>query len=118
MLTISNSTIWVNHASPVFIGGGIQNGGTVTFSNSIVAGNFHADPNVAYDVEGFIDPSQSRSNLIGADLSRAFVNGVNGNIVGVVNPRLGPLAENGGPTRTVALLPGSPAIDAGDNSLV
>jgi predicted outer membrane repeat protein len=30
-----------------------------------------------------------------------------------VDPRLGPLADNGGPTRTHILLPGSPAIDAG-----
>ena len=29
------------------------------------------------------------------------------------DPRLGPLANNGGPTFTMALLPGSPAIDAG-----
>ena len=29
---------------------------------------------------------------------------------------LGPLADNGGPTQTHALLPGSPAIDAGDNT--
>ena len=29
------------------------------------------------------------------------------------NPQLGPLADNGGPTLTMALLPGSPAIDAG-----
>ncbi len=29
---------------------------------------------------------------------------------------LGPLADNGGPTLTHALLPGSPAIDAGDNT--
>jgi hypothetical protein len=31
-----------------------------------------------------------------------------------VDPLLGPLADNGGPTLTHALLPGSPAIDAGD----
>ncbi len=30
-----------------------------------------------------------------------------------VDPLLGPLAANGGPTQTMALLPGSPAIDAG-----
>ena len=30
---------------------------------------------------------------------------------------MGPLADNGGPTQTHALLPDSPAIDAGDNSL-
>lgn len=31
-------------------------------------------------------------------------------------PLLGPLADNGGPTRTHALLPGSPAIDGGTNT--
>jgi hypothetical protein len=33
-----------------------------------------------------------------------------------VNPLLGPLQNNGGPTQTMALLPGSPAINAGDNT--
>jgi hypothetical protein len=44
-------------------------------------------------------------------------NGVNGNIVGV-DPLLGPLADNGGPTLTVALLPGSPALNQGANPLL
>ncbi len=35
-----------------------------------------------------------------------------------VDPKLGPLASNGGPTQTMALLPGSPAVMAGDNSLI
>ena len=30
-----------------------------------------------------------------------------------VDPQLGPLADNGGPTDTIALMAGSPAIDAG-----
>jgi hypothetical protein len=34
-----------------------------------------------------------------------------------IDPKLGPLADNGGPTPTMALLPGSPAIDAGDTSV-
>jgi hypothetical protein len=42
-------------------------------------------------------------------------NGVNGNLVGVGDPRLGPLADNGGPTLTVALLSGSPALNHGAN---
>ena len=33
-----------------------------------------------------------------------------------IDPKLGPLTNNGGPTLTMALLPGSPAIDAGDTS--
>ena len=32
------------------------------------------------------------------------------------DPLLGPLQNNGGPTQTMALLPGSPAIDAGNPS--
>jgi hypothetical protein len=32
------------------------------------------------------------------------------------DPLLGPLQDNGGPTDTMTLLPGSPAIDAGDNT--
>jgi hypothetical protein len=35
-----------------------------------------------------------------------------------LDPRLGPFGNNGGPTQTIPLEPGSPAIDAGDNSLV
>jgi hypothetical protein len=33
-----------------------------------------------------------------------------------VDPKLGPLQNNGGTTLTHALLPGSPAINAGDNN--
>ena len=36
-----------------------------------------------------------------------------GDITGVSDPKIGPLADNGGDTLTHALLPGSPAIDAG-----
>jgi hypothetical protein len=35
-----------------------------------------------------------------------------------VDPLLGPLADNGGPTFTMALLHGSPALDAGDDGLL
>src|SRR5215216_5140616 len=35
----------------------------------------------------------------------------------VGSPQLGPLQDNGGPTWTMALLPGSAAIDAGDNAV-
>ena len=60
-------------------------------------------------------------NLIGAGLSSsAFdpmlpLNPANDQ-VGITDPKLGPLANNGGPTRTHALLAGSLAIDAGSLS--
>ena len=53
--------------------------------------------------------------------STGVVNGVNNDLVGTaaapINPLLGPLTNNGGATFTLALLPGSPALDAGDDTL-
>ena len=40
-----------------------------------------------------------------------------GDQTGVTDPKLGPLADNGGPTNTHALLAGSPAIDKGNTDL-
>src|SRR5205823_11074226 len=41
-----------------------------------------------------------------------------GNSGAPLNALLGPLRNNGGPTLTVSPLPGSPAIDAGDDALL
>src|SRR5690242_17133836 len=65
-----------------------------------------------------VDPASSH-NLIGTG-GGGLVNGTNGNQVGVdvatvLNP---PLADNDGPTKTHALIAGSPALDAGDDSYV
>jgi len=62
-------------------------------------------------------------NLIGqSNGSGGFADGVNADLVGStnapLNPLLGPLTNNGGPTFTIALLPGSPALDAGDDALL
>jgi hypothetical protein len=61
-------------------------------------------------------------NLIGqTDGSFGFTNGMNGDLAGSttapVDPLLGPLTDNGGSTFTMALLNGSPALDAGDDAL-
>jgi hypothetical protein len=60
---------------------------------------------------------QSLGNNLDSDGTSGLVNGVNGDLVGTIatpiNPQLGPLQDNGGPTRTMALLPGSPALGAG-----
>jgi hypothetical protein len=60
-------------------------------------------------------------NLIGLDDGNyGFTDGVLGDIVGSgtpLNALVGPLANNGGPAFTCALLAGSPALDAGDDAL-
>ena len=76
--------------------------------------------NLFSDVSG--DFTSGGHNLIGDGTGTGFTNGVNGDIVGTatnpIDPKLGALSNNGGRTKTHALLAGSPAIDAGDNSLV
>lgn len=114
-LTVTNSTIAGNFGGGS-IGGGIGISGTptVVLRNALVAGNSAAYGN---DLYGPVDVASSFNNLIGVqdsggNVDGALVDGVNGNQVGVTEPGLGPPADNGGPTQTMTLLPGSPAIDA------
>ena len=87
---------------------------TATLDNTIVALNAHGS--APDDVSGTLSTTSS-FNLIGLGGGGGLANAVNGNLVGVANPDLGTLANNGGPTATIALLPGSPAVDSGSNAL-
>ncbi len=130
-LTVTNSTVVDNSAAGTFLpgyyesgyGSGIAADSALTLDNTIVAMNTTSASNgatsgetISDDIDGTVS-SSSAYNLIGTGGSGGLINGTNGNLVGVANPGLGPLADNGGPTQTIALLPGSPAIDAGSNAL-
>ena len=134
VLTITNSTLSSNSAGTE--GGGILNNGTLTLSNSTVSGNTSL-----YSSGGGINNSASSAilhnsilagntslgpgpdcygaisgagyNLIGNTAGCNIIGNPTGNITGM-DPLLGPLQDNGGPTPTQALLPGSPAINAGN----
>jgi Tol biopolymer transport system component len=132
-LSVSDSTIADNAAT--YRGGGIRNfgpRGTVNISNSTVAANspngldnfddvghygiIHIHNTVvagneSSDISGPID-SQGH-NLYG---NTRFGSGFDATDLLDVDPLLGALADNGGPTQTMALLPGSPAIGAGDKT--
>jgi len=94
-------------------GGGICNdGGIVRIKNTITAGNQVAPDGEGPDCWGILN-SQGYNLIENTNQCTIIVN-LTGNITGK-DPLLGPLANNGGPTKTHALLPGSPAIDAGYN---
>jgi CSLREA domain-containing protein/uncharacterized repeat protein (TIGR01451 family) len=101
------------------VGGGISqiSDFPITLRNTIVAGNFRGEsPSAtADDIDGLMAP-ESSFNLIGTGGSGGLVDRsldpAHGNQVGVANPGLGPLQDNGGPTFTHALLPGSQAFNA------
>jgi hypothetical protein len=107
MLTLNNSTIAGNSAA--YQGGGIYVNSPMAPRNTIIAAN--TAPTAGPDVYGNLG-SQGH-NLIGNP--QDMTGWVSTDLLHV-NPMLGPLQNNGGPTQTRALLPGSPAIDAGDNT--
>jgi hypothetical protein len=116
--TLINCTVSGNSAAgkTTSAGGGIW--GTVTLDNTIVAGN--TSPS-GPDVNGTAT-SSSGFNLIGNGTGMSGIsNGTNGNQVGTaaspINPLLAALGGYGGPTPTMALLPGSPALAAGSVAL-
>ncbi|OGN96124.1 MAG: hypothetical protein A2Z71_10145 [Chloroflexi bacterium RBG_13_50_21] len=98
--SIVNSTFYANNPS------GVNNGSLdiVSIKNTILAGNtvnncFGTITSLGNNLEDAADCSLSEQG----DLS-------------YTDPMLGPLANNGGPTLTHALLKGSPAINAGTNA--
>jgi hypothetical protein len=106
------------------VGGGVFSayGITLVVQSTIIAANTD-DSGTAPDVSGtiaLIDHSLVGDNK-GSGLTEAQTPDVNGNLIGsssgsgVIDPKLGPLANNGGPTQTMALLIGSPAYNTGSN---
>ncbi len=130
-LLLTNCTVSGNTSQSD--GGGIDNNpygapvgqgsNTLTLNNTIVAGNSCATT-IDNDLFGDLQPT-SGFNLIGDgsgiinldDLEQPAANNLIGTVADPMDPMLGPLASNGGPTQTMALVPGSPAIDAGSSAL-
>ena len=123
--TVTNSTIVGNHSTD---SGGYGGSGIYAYNqtsslpsaivnNTIVIGNTNTAGNGVGGADDLAGGSYTGSyNLVGNDDSRGLTGGV-GNQTWVANPGLGVLANNGGPTQTIALLAGSPAIGAGSVAL-
>jgi CSLREA domain-containing protein len=120
-LTLRDCTITANAAKYGAAGG--VGGWNVNLDHTIVAAN-HDASGVAPDVSSsaVIARYSLIGNRVGSNLNVESHPGspdANGNLIGgpvhgLIDPMLGPLADNGGPTPTHVPLPGSPAIDAGD----
>ena len=136
-LFLSNSTISSNEAADG-VGGGLfmRWPSTLRAVNSTIAANrasaggaawIEADGSALYStiVHGNAADADEAANLQGRE---PLTIGGSNDLIGAGDPalvlpadtrsddpRLGPLRSNGGPTRTHALAPGSPAVDAGSN---
>jgi hypothetical protein len=128
-VTITNSTLSGNtvegaaNGTYAFGGGIYSTRGQVLLKNTIVAGNTaeggtlnrgsdvynccytHGIVSQGYNLIGKGDPTVDLTDRVNHDQV--------GSIASPLDPRLGGLQDNGGPTPTIALLAGSPAIDQG-----
>jgi predicted outer membrane repeat protein len=127
-LTVTNSTFSSNE------GGGIYNSGTLTVTNCTFSGNSASQGGGIYNSEGaatvtntIVANSTSGGNCFGTitdsghnidDGTTCGFSTANGSLSST-NPQLDPagLKDNGGPTQTIALEAGSPAVNAGNESV-
>lgn len=119
IVNVLNSTIYMNESRGD--GGGIyaDAAGTAIIENSIVAGNAAWRQNLT---DALVDQGmnirgrvESKGNNVYGDVVMAVDLQVQATDLVFRNPRLGPLAMNGGKTPTHALRNGSTAIGAGTN---
>jgi len=139
-LTLVNSTISGNFAGDTTnegsgAGGGIRhvtNTGTLTLTNSTIVGNISRQGSGIFStVAGRILMTNTiiAKNLFGGNCLASVLTSLGNNLdsdgtcnltatgdLRNIDPMLGPLQNNGGPTLTHALLAGSPAIDTGDDT--
>jgi len=99
IITVTNSTLLGNSAK---YGGGIKNYNFLTLTNTIIANSIKGGDCDCFGSEAI------KNTLIEDGSCNPTWSG---------DPKLGPLANNGGPTFTHALLRGSPAIDVGDDTI-
>ena len=126
--TLSNCT-FAGNSAPNGKGGAVYNSSRLLMRNCTLSGNAASSGGGLYDAGSFqtnafnmiIANSTSGGDCVDAFSPLVFTHSLLGNNCGTAsstniisqNPLLGPLADNGGPTKTFALLPGSPAINAG-----
>ncbi|MFO0547766.1 MAG: choice-of-anchor Q domain-containing protein [Polyangiaceae bacterium] len=110
--TLKNCTIANNHADAEdSFGGGLVGGQNLTLQNTIIAGNTAGN---AWNPVSCTETASGANNMqfppqqeSGQDDTPCV------GAIDFADPLLGPLADNGGPTATMALMSGSPAIGAG-----
>lgn len=86
----------------------------VTIVSSLISGNLGGGADVRIYHDGYADPAFVGSNALVQSVEVGVTLPAD-TLIGI-DPLLAALTNNGGPARTQALLPGSPAIDVGSNS--
>jgi predicted outer membrane repeat protein len=123
-LTLINSTVSNNSAAALYgtAAGAVMlgplffspppadAGNTLILKNSIVSANSPADTEIVFNEYSFLEAEYS---LLGSAQNISVFNDPGSHNIFSDSPGLGPLQDNGGPVKTQALLPDSPALRAG-----
>ncbi|UCG24460.1 MAG: hypothetical protein JSW55_00180, partial [Chloroflexota bacterium] len=109
--TVANNVAPSGAAAAIFVGTFTAADATLTLANTIVADNADLGCFQGFFGGGAVTLTADHNNLFTDDTCNP---GVTDQVV--ADTGLGPLADNGGPTHTHALQPGSPAIDAADGA--
>ena len=123
-MSLTNCTVSGNQGN---FGGGIENGIITTFTSSLTVYKLSVtNCTISDNSAGTVGGITGIDNYFGTITNSLISGNVGGSFGGLTavtlshdlitdapDPFLAPLAANGGPTQTMALLPGSPAINAG-----
>ena len=126
--TVSLTACTLTGNSAQYSGGGVVNAGTLTLTDCTLTGNsaYYSGGSIYNNFDGTLtltddilygDSAPTGSEITGTvtashcDIQQAGYAGSSGNLN--ANPRLSALGYYGGPTKTFALLPGSPCLGAG-----
>lgn len=116
-LVVTNSTLALNSLGTAIQWAVVASGSEVVFRNTILANSAHSRgrncPSPGPDPRRITRITDGGGNL-SSDASCGFSEPSSLNST---DPQLGPLRDNGGPTLTMSLLTGSPAIDQGVNAV-
>jgi hypothetical protein len=127
---VGNSTISGNSGGGIYTDFGAPTGGTSVVNSTMSDNSVEIWYGGAYIKNTAFKVSPGGRSIVSDGFSTIISDGYNlssDDGAGYLNapgdqintdPQLGPLQDNGGPTFTHALLPGSPAIDAGDPNFV
>jgi CSLREA domain-containing protein len=122
-LSLENSTFSANSATSN--GGGFYNNGTATLLNNTFSGNSGTGAGIYNHADGYINITNTIIGNSDPGDDNCVLDGTTGTDIAILDDdgtceddtvpdlMLGTLANNGGPTKTHALLDGSPAIDSG-----
>lgn len=120
-LKIDSSTLTGNQTTtpytPQFRGAGLSATLPAELKNSIVSGNMPEDVSSSAASEEAKGTIKGSFNLIGKMTEAMYTESVAGSDVTAGNPKLGPLADNGGPTETMLPAADSPVVNKGLSSL-